>query len=178
MENINSNQPTLLIIGAGIVGITIAREAALSKLFGKIIIIDKEKQAGYHATSRNSGVLHAGFYYSPDSKKAEFCSEGNRLMRKYILDNSLSYKPCGKVVVSNNDDDDNTIQILGDRAKHNNCEVKVCKKSELVKYEPAAKTKRLFLWSPNTWSASPNEILNCLLNEIKEYGIKIYLGKK
>ena len=173
-----STKPNLIIVGAGIVGITIAREAALSKLFGEIIIIEKERQAGYHASSRNSGVLHSGFYYSPDSKKANFCSEGNKLMRDYILTNSLSFNPCGKVVVSKNEADDKIIEILGNRAKQNNCLVKVLNSSEIDKYEPAAKTNQLFLWSPNTWSASPIEILNCLLKEIKEYGVKILLGEK
>lgn len=176
--NSTLNKPNLVIIGAGIVGITIAREASLSNLFKEIIILDKENQAGFHATSRNSGVIHAGFYYSPESKKAEFCAEGNSLMRNYILKNSLAYNPCGKVVVSKNDDEDEIINMLGERGSQNNCDVKVFKSSVLENYEPAAKTNRLFLWSPNTWSASPTEILNCLLKEIKEYGVKLLLGRK
>jgi L-2-hydroxyglutarate oxidase LhgO len=173
-----SKKPILLIIGAGIVGITIAREAALSKIFKKILIIDKEKKAGFHATSRNSGVIHAGFYYSPDSKKAKFCSKGNSLMRKYILDNSLSFNPCGKVVVSKNDIEDETINILGKRGKENDCDVSVFNSNEILNYEPEAKTNNKFLWSPNTWSASPGEILNCLLKELKEYGVELLLGRK
>ena len=172
------SKPTFIVIGAGIIGITIAREAALSKLFGKIIIIEKEKLAGYHSTSRNSGVIHSGFYYSPESKKAKFCADGNRLMRKYILDNSLSFNSCGKVVVSKNESEDQTIKILENRGQINNCKVKLFNASDLKKYEPAAKTNNFFLWSPNTWSASPKEILNCLLKEIKEYGVELYLGRK
>ena len=168
-------KPNLVVIGAGIIGITIAREAALSQLFEEILI-EKERQAGFHASSRNSGVIHSGFII-PDSK-ANFCSEGNRLMRDYILTNSLSFNPCGKVVVSKNEADDKIIEILGNRAKQNNCLVKVLNSSQIDKYEPAAKTNQLFLWSPNTWSASPIEILNCLLKEIKEYGVKILLGEK
>ena len=70
-------KPNLVVIGAGIVGITIAREAKKSNLFRQIIIIDKENKAGFHSSTRNSGVIHSGFYYSPDSYKAQFCSEGN-----------------------------------------------------------------------------------------------------
>ena len=176
--NISINKPNLIVIGAGIVGITIAREAALSKLFKEIIIIEKENQAGYHATSRNSGVIHAGFYYAPESTKAKFCSQGNSLMRKYILENSLSFNPCGKVVVSKNNEEDNIIELLGKRGKKNNCEVEVFDSSELKKFEKVARTNNSFLWSPNTWSASPTEILDCLLKEIKEYGVKLFLGKK
>ena len=176
--NISIIKPRLIIIGSGIIGITIAREAALSKLFGEIIIIDKEKEPGFHATSRNSGVIHAGFYYSPESTKAKFCAEGNKLMRNYILENSLPYNPCGKVVVSKNDYEDKIIQKLGERGKANKCEVRILDSSLIEKYEPSAKTNNLFLWSPNTWSASPVVILNCLLKEIKDYGVKLVLGKK
>jgi L-2-hydroxyglutarate oxidase LhgO len=171
-------KPCLVIIGGGIIGVTIAREAAISKIFGKIIIIEKENKIGFHSSSRNSGVIHAGFYYSPETKKAEFCSEGNRLMREYILKNSLSYNPCGKVVISKNDKEDQLINTLGERGKQNNCEVEVFDAAKLEKFEPAAKTNNLFLWSPNTWSASPKEILSCILKEIKEHGVEIYLGKR
>ena len=173
-----SNKPTFVVIGAGIVGITIAREAALSNLFGRILIIEKEKSAGLHATSRNSGVIHAGFYYSPDTIKANFCSKGNSLMRKYIVDNSLPYKPCGKVVVSKDSFEDDFIQMLGERGRQNECEVRVLDRNLLSNYEPAASTNKIFLWSPNTWSSSPNDLLNCLLREIKEYGVEMIFGKK
>ena len=99
-------------------------------------------------------------------------------MREYISKNSLTYNPCGKVVVSKNDYEDEIIQMLHNRGIQNNCEVNIFKSNELTQYEPAAKTNNLFLWSPNTWSASPIEILNCLLKEVKEYGVKICLNKK
>lgn len=170
--------PNLVIIGSGIVGLCIAREAKKKDTFDNVTIIDKEKYPGFHSTSRNSGVIHAGFYYSPDSTKAKFCSEGNSLMREYVVNNSLSYKASGKVVVSKNDQEDRIIEILGKRAVKNNCKVRVLESKLIKNYEPKAKTNNLFLWSPNTWSASPKEILNCLVNEICEYGVKICLGRK
>ena len=178
LNNINYKKPKLVIIGAGIVGLTIAREARLSKIFGEIIVVEKERKAGFHATSRNSGVIHAGFYYSPDSKKGKFCSEGNSLMRKYIMNNSLKYNPCGKVVVSKNKFDDETLEKLHERGIQNNCDVHLFKSEKLNEFETLAKTNNLFLWSPNTWSASPLEVLNCLIEELYEYDVKIYLDKK
>ena len=151
--------PNLVIIGSGIVGLCIAREAKKKDTFDNVTIIDKEIYPGFHSTSRNSGVKHAGFYYSPDSTKAKFCSEGNSLMREYVLNNSLSYKASGKVVVSKNDDEDRIIEILGKRAVKNNCKVRVLESKLIKNYEPKAKTNNLFLWSPNTWSASPKEVL-------------------
>ena len=88
---------SLFIIGGGIVGMTIAREAALKKCFKKITIIEKERQLGYHASSRNSGVIHAGFYYAPNSQKALFCSQANSLLRNYCLKIKLSLKRQGKL---------------------------------------------------------------------------------
>ena len=82
----NNIKPKLLIVGAGIVGVTIAREASISNLFGEITLIEKEKLAGFHASTRNSGVIHSGFYYSADSNKARFCSNGNKLLREYCIE--------------------------------------------------------------------------------------------
>ena len=90
----------LIICGGGIIGVTIAREAALSKKFTEILVIEKDKKLGTHSTTRNSGVIHAGFYYSPDTKKAKFCNKGNILMREYCLKNNLKTNKCGKVVVT------------------------------------------------------------------------------
>ena len=68
----------ILIVGAGIIGLTIARELVKSGRDG-IVIIEKEPEPGRHASGRNSGVLHAGIYYSPDSLKAKSCLNGNFL---------------------------------------------------------------------------------------------------
>ena len=57
----------LIVCGGGIIGVTIAREAALSKKFTDISVIEKDDKLGTHSTTRNSGVIHAGFYYSPES---------------------------------------------------------------------------------------------------------------
>ena len=177
-RNIKSSKPNLIVIGGGIVGITIARESIKSKLFNEVSIVEKERELGFHSSSRNSGVIHAGFYYSPESKKAKFCADGNKLMRKYILKNSIKYNPAGKVVVSKNEEEDKIIELLGMRAKENKCEVSILDSKLINEYEPFAKTNKLFLWSPNTWSSSPKQVLNCLKKELKELGVKIFLGLK
>ena len=66
-----------VIIGAGIIGISLGIELLTQKQKNKILIIEKEPNPGVHASGRNSGVLHAGFYYSSDSLKAKFCKQGN-----------------------------------------------------------------------------------------------------
>jgi L-2-hydroxyglutarate oxidase LhgO len=71
----------VLIIGAGVVGLSTGIALLQSRPNFKVLIADKEKDIGRHASGRNSGVIHAGFYYSPDSLKARFCRDGNFELR-------------------------------------------------------------------------------------------------
>tara|TARA_A100001011_G_scaffold400789_1_gene518863 strand:- start:11268 stop:12485 length:1218 start_codon:yes stop_codon:yes gene_type:complete len=178
MLNQNNIKPKLVIVGAGIVGVTIAREASITNLFSDITLIEKEKRAGFHASTRNSGVIHSGFYYSADSNKARFCSNGNKLLRDYCIEKNLEFSPSGKVVVSKNDHEDEILKTLCDRAIKNNCSVKIINANLLNDYEPEALTNKSFLWSPNTWSASPKQLMRKLLFELEEKNISIRLNCK
>ena len=79
-----------LIIGGGIIGLTIALE--LKKKFQDctVSIIEKERSIGLHASGRNSGVLHAGFYYTSDSLKAKFTRDGNKMLTEYCEQKKIS----------------------------------------------------------------------------------------
>ncbi len=68
-----SKKCDVLVIGAGVVGLSTGIALLQSRPSFKVIVADKEKDIGLHASGRNSGVIHAGFYYSPDSLKAKFC---------------------------------------------------------------------------------------------------------
>ena len=171
-------KPNLMIIGGGIIGITIAREAALSRRFSQIKILEKEQIPGLHASSRNSGVIHSGFYYSSDTKKAEYCSEANTLMRDYVVKNLIPHQKCGKVVVSNNSKDDGILEELLNRGNNNNSNIKLLPSKYLDNYEKLARSNNSFLWSPNTWSASPRDVLKTLIKEILEFKIQIITNKK
>ena len=171
-------KPSLLIIGGGIVAVTIAREAAISQRFSVITIAEKESRFGIHSSTRNSGVIHAGFYYDPDSDKARFCAEGNELMRAYCLENKLPLLKCGKVVVSSSEDEDNVLHELLNRGNLNGCKLYLHNKNRLGEYEPLATTFRSFLWSPNTWSASPGDVMKNLLDELKELSVNLLLDSK
>src|SRR3990167_2397149 len=94
-----------LIIGGGIMGLSLG--LYLKKTFGniKIIIIEKEVDCGRHASGRNSGVLHAGFYYTQDSLKAKFTRLGNLALTEYCLQKNLPINRCGKLVVSRTEED-------------------------------------------------------------------------
>ena len=72
-----------LVIGGGVIGLNIARELRRKFSDASVALIEKEPELGLHASGRNSGVLHAGFYYSADSLKARFTVVGNRTLREY-----------------------------------------------------------------------------------------------
>jgi len=169
---------SLLIIGGGIIGLTTAREAIKSGFFKKVLLIEKEDELGFHASRRNSGVIHAGFYYDPNSQKGKFCSDANKLMREYCMKNGIPINKCGKVVVTRNSSEINTLELLYERGKRNNCNVELLLQKDLKYYEPLAKTVDKFLWSPNTWSASPKALIDNLEKELIELGVDIIYSSK
>ena len=79
---ITSKSSDVLIVGAGVVGLAIGLGILESRPTSKVIILEKESALGKHASGRNSGVLHAGFYYAPDSLKAKLTRDGNRLLKE------------------------------------------------------------------------------------------------
>ena len=91
-----------LVVGAGIVGLAITNELLLRGC-KNILVLEKEKSLGAHSSGRNSGVLHAGIYYAPDSLKAKYCIEGNRLMRDFCRENGVAISECGKVIVADSE---------------------------------------------------------------------------
>ncbi|WP_413441458.1 NAD(P)/FAD-dependent oxidoreductase [Synechococcus sp. MIT S1220] len=162
----------LVIIGGGIVGIAIARELSFSSQFSQISVIEKETHLGMHSSTRNSGVIHAGFYYDPNSFRGRFCSEANKIMRDYCRRNEIPVNRCGKVVVAKNEDEGLILRELYQRGLANGAKLELLNAEYLHKIEPLAKTFKKFLWSPNTWSASPKHLLNSLVRECKDRGVE------
>lgn len=101
-----------LIIGAGVIGLSIGIALLESKSNLKVLLIDKENYIALHASGRNSGVLHAGFYYSPDSLKAKFCRDGNKELKKVCREFEIPLIETGKVIVSKNDFEDKQLDLL------------------------------------------------------------------
>jgi L-2-hydroxyglutarate oxidase LhgO len=168
----------VLIVGAGIVGLSIGIALLQAEKGLKVLIVDKEPAAGEHASGRNSGVLHAGFYYSPDSLKAKFCREGNLELRKLCRDNSIPIRKCGKVVVSRNSEEDGRLDLLYNRGLSNGVELELLEKTELSKYEPLAVTHERFLWSPNTAVSDPLAVTRAMVSKFEGLGGRLSYGQK
>lgn len=159
-----------VIIGAGIIGISLGIELLTQKPTKKILIIDKESRPGVHASGRNSGVLHAGFYYSPDSLKAKFCKQGNLELKKFCKTNNLEVKETGKVVVCQDKNDVTRLINLFERGIANGVEIELLESKELSRIEPAAQTVDKFIWSPTTAVGNPKEIIKKLAEKFTDMG--------
>jgi L-2-hydroxyglutarate oxidase LhgO len=159
-----------VIIGAGIIGISLGIELLTQKPTKKILIIDKETRPGVHASGRNSGVLHAGFYYSPDSLKAKFCKQGNLELKKFCNTNNLEVKETGKVVVCQDKNDVTRLMSLFERGIANGVEIELLESKELTRIEPAAQTVDKFIWSPTTAVGDPKEIIKKLAEKFTKMG--------
>ncbi|MBN2519322.1 MAG: L-2-hydroxyglutarate oxidase, partial [Bacteroidales bacterium] len=139
----------------------------------RITIIEKESEVAMHSSGRNSGVLHAGFYYSADSLKAKFCKAGCKMLTDYCEENNLQINKCGKLVVAKNESELASLFELEKRGKKNKVDVKIINVKELIEIEPNAKTHNYALYSPTTATVDPVEVCFAIMREITEQGVKI-----
>jgi len=165
-----------LIIGAGIIGLTIALEVRQRFPQASITILEKEPAAGEHASGRNSGVLHAGFYYTADSLKARFCRDGNRAMREYCTARNLPLNQCGKLVVTQNHGELVGLDELFRRGRANGVAVELISEADAKRIEPRVKTVERALWSPTTASADPAQVIATLARDAVDAGITLRTG--
>ena len=142
-----------------------------------VLVLEKESEAAAHASGRNSGVLHAGFYYAADSLKARLTRRGNQLLRQFIESQGLPLRPCGKVVVATSESQLPALDELARRAEANGVDVDVIDSAELTKLEPRARTVQRALWSPTTAVADPVAVTQALAKNVVELGGEVSLGE-
>jgi L-2-hydroxyglutarate oxidase len=162
-----------LIIGGGVMGLAVARTLRAKRPRATIILLEKEDDVARHASGRNSGVLHAGFYYAADSLKARFCRQGNAALRSYVLTHGLRLNDCKKVVVAHDEEELETLHELHRRAQVNGVNVTLVDERELADIEPNAKTFRHALYSPTTGTVDPVEVCQALKKELAASGVRI-----
>jgi (S)-2-hydroxyglutarate dehydrogenase len=163
----------LLIIGGGIVGIALALEARRRDATSRIVLLEKEAACGLHASGRNSGVLHAGFYYTADSLKARLCRDGNRQLTEYCLERGLRIRRCGKLVVARNEAEHAGIDELLQRGRANGVELVAVTEDEALEIEPRVRTAGRAIWSPTTASVDPREVVASLLRDAVDSGVHV-----
>jgi len=126
---------THAVIGAGIVGLSAALK--LQSLGNDVLVLDKETSPGKHQSGRNSGVIHSGIYYKPNSFKSNLCIRGRELLLEFLEEENIPFRLEGKIVV---DTDVNKLSSLEERATQLSMEdVKVLEKSDILTLEPYCK---------------------------------------
>ncbi len=169
----------ILIVGSGMVGMSLAHQLKKKSISNKITIIEKELDIGKHSSGRNSGVLHAGVYYKPNSLKAKVCIEGAKMLKSWVKDNDLSIYNCGKIIVPQEKFLDSQLDILYERGKTNGANIQFISSQELEKKIPFSRTASgRALWSPETSVVNPIEILKKLEFKLNQLDVELLKGIK
>jgi L-2-hydroxyglutarate oxidase LhgO len=160
-----------LIIGAGVVGLTIARELKLRYPDQRVTVLEKEAAPALHSSGRNSGVIHSGIYYPPDSLKARVCRQGALEMADYHEANQLRLDRRGKILVAIREEDAPQLELLAQRAKLNGVTVEPLDAQGLKEREPEARSATgTALWVKTTSVGSPAAMMQALVREVTGLG--------
>lgn len=177
MENLVM-RADFLVIGGGVIGLGIARELKRRYRDCAVALIEKESTCALHASGRNSGVLHAGFYYTANSLKARFTRDGNRELTAYCEARAIPLNRCGKLVVAQNADDLPALDELSRRARVNDVPLDSVSADEARRIEPRARTYERALYSPTTASVDPVRVVQALEQDARAEGVAIHHGTR
>jgi L-2-hydroxyglutarate oxidase LhgO len=165
----------LVIVGAGILGLAVAREALLRYDGLSLLVLEKENRVAAHQTGHNSGVVHSGIYYTPGSLKARLCVHGSRGLYAYCEEHGIATERCGKVVVATDERDLPRLDDIHARARANGVDgVTLLGEDDLREVEPAVRGIRA-LHSPGTGIVDFRRVASALAKEIVGLGAAIRL---
>jgi L-2-hydroxyglutarate oxidase LhgO len=170
--------PDLLVVGGGIVGLTVAKAAKRRWPDASVTLLEKEEAVALHGSGRNSGVLHAGFYYSADSLKARFSRDGTRAWTELCLERGLAINRCGKLVVAQGPDELEGLAELKRRGDRNGVILEEVTAEEAKEIDPAARTHQRALFSPTTASVDPVEVTRTVASDARDAGVEMIFGAR
>jgi (S)-2-hydroxyglutarate dehydrogenase len=124
------------IVGGGIIGLSTALALGRRYAEARLLLLEKEEHWAAHQTGHNSGVIHSGIYYKPDSLKAKLAREGNRAMVEFCREHALPHEVCGKVIVATEPEELPLLEALCCRGKENGLELSRLTLEELAEIEP------------------------------------------
>ena len=144
----------IVIVGAGVIGLSIAR-AIGERTNLSVLIIDKEDDFGRGISSRNSEVIHSGFYYPTDSLKRKLCVKGNHMLYDFCDKYHIPYEKCGKLIVANTLSEQNSLNTLLIQANNNGVKnARILSENDAQIIEPNVRCRKA-LWIPSTGIARP-----------------------
>ncbi len=166
----------VVIIGAGVIGATVARELSKYKL--KTVVLEREHDVAMGATSANSGIVHAGFDAKPGSLKARFNVRGSLLMEEYCRELGVKYKRNGSLVVGFDEEDLSTLEELLQRGEKNGVSgLKILRRDEILAIEPnIGAGVKYALHAPSGAIVCPYELCMSALGSAMDNGVRLDLN--
>lgn len=166
----------VVVVGAGIVGLAVAREITRRHPELSVTILEKESEVAVHQTGHNSGVVHGGIYYEPGSLKARLCVDGARLMYDYCAEHAIPYERCGKLIVAVREDELGRLDALQQRGVANGVPgLRRVSAAEIQEIEPHARGVAA-LHAPNTGVVDYGEVARTMAAELRAHGVRVLLG--
>ncbi|MEN2495023.1 MAG: L-2-hydroxyglutarate dehydrogenase [Hyphomicrobiaceae bacterium hypho_1] len=165
-----------IVIGAGVVGLAIAR--ALSLRGHEVLVVDQNKTIGAETSSRNSEVIHAGIYYPECTYRAVHCIQGKQMLYRFCKLHNVDYRRCGKLIVATTKEQEIRLSALWETAKKNYVHDLVHLRSKDVKSLEPEVYCRSALLSPSTGVINSHEFMQALQGEAEAYGAQIVLMAK
>ncbi|EYB85806.1 hypothetical protein Y032_0290g1530 [Ancylostoma ceylanicum] len=164
----------IVVVGGGIVGSATARQLKIEHPEMSICMVEKESKLAPHQSGNNSGVIHAGIYYTPGSLKAKLCVEGMDLAYKFFAEHNFPHKKTGKLIVAVEPEEIPRLDALFERALKNGCkDIKMIDGSQIKEYEPYCKGLKA-LWSPHTGIVDWGEVAKAFAADFQKRGGTVY----
>jgi L-2-hydroxyglutarate oxidase LhgO len=172
----NSQSTHAVVIGAGVVGLAVAR--ALAERFGDVLILEAHPQFGMEISSRNSEVIHAGLYYPPGSLKARACVRGRELLYAYAERRGIEARRIGKLIVAGSQGQLGALKALHARAHANGVtDVRALSAAEVAALEPELAAEAALL-SPSTGIIDSHALMLALLGDAEAHGANLVFNTR
>ena len=163
----------LVVVGAGIVGLAVAREWLIRNPHDSVAVLEREPGSARHQTGRNSGVIHGGIYYQPGSLKARLCVEGARLMYEYCEQHNIPHERCGKLIVAIDESELPRLDELESRGRANAVPgLRRITAAEITDIEPNAVGLQA-LYAPNTGIVDYAVVAQSIAEELASQGADV-----
>jgi L-2-hydroxyglutarate oxidase len=166
-----------VVVGGGILGLATAHRILLDRPGASVTVLEKEHRWAAHQTGHNSGVLHAGVYYSPGSLKARFCRRGRESMVEFCREYGVPHRVCGKLVVATEDAELPRLRALHDRSLANGLAVRMLTPAEAREHEPEVACVAA-MHVPETGIADFTAVSTTLARLLAEAGADLRLGTR
>jgi (S)-2-hydroxyglutarate dehydrogenase len=175
----NDGTYDVAVVGAGIVGLCLARELNVRHPDLRVVVIEKEAHTGAHQTSHNSGVIHGGIYYKPGSLKAQLCVEGGRLLEEFCSLHDVRHQRVGKLIVALTPDEIPRLDELERRGHANRTPGlrRLDGSAAIQEVEPNVEGLAA-LHAPNTGVVDYGQVARALETDLRLRGVDILLGQR